>query len=147
MVSSFYHKYVIWKSSVFYDNVSTSPFKYILNIFVCISLYLCFFFKNIFNFINYLGTLNFIIDILEKNLRFLNKNVSTWFFDYTLIVFVCLPLSVRIITKKLKFFNLSYEFPLLYQECLIINLQFCQKMSPLHFQLCDNYICMPIIVS
>ena len=27
------------------------------------------------------------------------------------------------------------------------NLQFCQKMCPFHFQLCDNSTCMPAIVS
>ena len=49
--------------------------------------------------------------------------------------------------KNLQFLNFSYEFPLFYQKYVIQNLQFCQKMSPLHFQLCDSSNCMPIIES
>ena len=68
MISSFYLTYAIWKSSVLYENVSTSSFNYILNIFL--SSYLCSVFK-IFQFykLSYF-TLKFFIDILEEIFQF-----------------------------------------------------------------------------
>ena len=42
MVSSFDHTYVIWKPSALFEKVSSSSFNYILNIFVCLSVYLRF---------------------------------------------------------------------------------------------------------
>ena len=43
----FYHAYFRWKFSVLAGNISTSLFNYILNVFVCRSLYLRFFQVNL----------------------------------------------------------------------------------------------------
>ena len=52
MISYFYHMCYM-KISVWPENVSTSSCNYILNVYVCLSLYLSFFPKNIFNFFSY----------------------------------------------------------------------------------------------
>ena len=54
--------------------------------------------------------------------------------------------SVKITTK---IFNFKYFLCISLTLSVIcyINLQFCQKISPLHFQISDNFICMPITVS
>ena len=44
-LSSIYHTYIIWKSSVLYKNVSISTFNFILDVLVWLSLYLNFFWK------------------------------------------------------------------------------------------------------
>ena len=77
-----YLKICSMKSSVLAENVSTSLFNCILIVFVCLSLYLRFFQKNLqFYELSYV-ILNFIIHMLEENIIF-HRKMSPLLFTIT----------------------------------------------------------------
>ena len=86
----FYHEYFRWTSSVLSENISTSLFNCLLIVFVCRSLYLSVFTNK-----------SSILSIISCNPQFshtyvrwrssvLYINVSSSFFNNTVVVFVCL---------------------------------------------------------
>ena len=103
MISSIYHMYVIWKCSVLYENVFTSYFNYILNVFVCLSLYVFFSRKSSIFKLSYV-ILNFIIHMIEENFHF--KRKCLYFILWLQSNCICENYH-----KNLQFLNFSMIFP------------------------------------
>ena len=69
----FYHTFVRWKPSILSEYISSSFFNCILSVFVCLSLQLSFFSKNLQCYKLSYVILNFNIHMLEDFLQFYRK--------------------------------------------------------------------------
>ena len=106
-------------------------------VFVIRSLHLSIF-LNKFQFFIFLCYSQFYHTYYRWKSSVLYKNVSSSFFDTTLVVFVCLSLYLSFgFPKYLQFYKLSYVIFNFNMYMLDENLQFYQKMSPFLF---FNYI-------
>ena len=126
----FYHAYIRWKISIPSENVSTSLFNYILIVFVCRSLYLSIFPNKSSILSIILCNPQFYHTYVRWKSSVLYKNVSSSFFNNTLVVFVCLSLYLSFcFPKYLQFYKLSHVILNFNIHMLDENFQFNQQMS------------------
>ena len=142
-----YHTNNIWKSSVLYENVSSSLFNNTLVLFLCLSLYLSFCCPNCLQFykLSYV-ILNFNIHMFDENLQFYQKMSLFLFQFYSHSFFKPIIVSVNITTKIFKFYSFPMNFHhcIRYRLCKLLN--FIRKYLNLIFLL-YYIICMPTIAS
>ena len=126
----FYHTYVRGKYQ-FYRKMSPLLFAII---FVCVPLYLWKFPQkfSIFKFFLWISLI-WCETCYMKSV--LSENVSTSFFNYVIIVFVCLSLYMRVFIENLQFYQISYVILNFIIDMLDENLWFYEKMSFLPFSL------------
>ena len=115
-------------------------FIYVIILFVCLSLYLSFFQKNLqFYQISYV-ILNYIMHIFDKNLQFYQK-CPHFFFNWILFIFIWLSLYLRFFS----IFLLILCFLQFYHTYVIWYFSVFMKISNFHFQLHSNCISKSII--
>ena len=129
----YYIIHVIWKYSDSSENVSSSFFDYILNIFICLLLYLSLFQKNLQYYQLTYVILQFIIQMFYENLV-LSENISTSFFIYILIAFVCLSFHLSF-SNNFLYYQLSYVILNFITHRLDENMQYYPKISWLPFSI------------
>ena len=76
----------------------------------------------------------------------LSENVSSSFCNYILVVFVCKPLYLGKLPQKSSIFKFFLWISLISYETYKI-FSFIRKCLHILFQLCNNCICIPIVVS
>ena len=110
-------------------------FNHVITMFVCLSLYLCFFKKNS---ILYHIVCNPQFNHADFRWKYsvISYNVSTFPFNWILILFLCLSLDFRFFSKNLQFYTL---FPVINFIIHILMKIFSSLQKCLHF-LFLNYI-------
>ena len=105
----FYHADFRWKASVLSENISTSLFNYIQLVFVCTSFYLSIFPSKSSILSIILCSPQIYHTYITWKSSLLYKNISISFFNYILIVFICLSMS----ENEVETFSIKIEdFPL-----------------------------------
>ena len=114
-------------------------------LFVCLSLYLRFFQKNPqFYQISYV-ILNFIMHILDETLQFYHKKISTFLFNWILILFLWVSLHFSFFQKIFNFIHYLVLSSILSHICLMKI--FSSLWKCLHFLfLHSNCIYMPMMI-
>ena len=88
----------------------------------------------------------FISNMLYGVFHFVRKCLH-FIVKYVIVLFVCLSLYLRCFSKNLQFYQLSYVILNFMIHMLDKNFSSTRKYLHFPFQLCDNSIWMPIIIS
>ena len=160
----FYHADFRWKASVLSENISTSLFNYMQLVFVCTSFYLSIFPSKSSILSIILCSPQIYHTYITWKSSLLYKNISISFFNYILIVLICLSMFLRFFKKVFNFINyvmvssFYHTYIQFYKLCHVIlifiihildeNSQFYMKMFPCLFgYILIVFLCLSLYLS
>ena len=82
-----------------------------------------------------------------QNSSDLSENISTSFFNYSIILFVCLPFYLWKLPQKSSKFNIFTWISIIISEMLYKNFSFNRKCLHFLLHLYSNCVCIPFIDS